>query len=159
MWVEWVWQGFLSGVTKVLGLWWLIPLFIAIQLLKDSGWLERLSGAMRPLLASLRLPGEAGLPVVAGLAVGLTYGAGVILQTAEAGRLTRRELTTACVFLGICHALIEETILFTAIGTNGLLLIAIRVVAGLAFGYAAARLLKLPGVRCAAAADQTEKIS
>lgn len=137
MWIQWIWEGFASGVMKVVALWWLVPLFILIQALKDSGWLGRMSGWMRPLLAPLRLPGDAGLPVVAGLAVGLTYGAGVILQTAEEGKLTRNELTVACVLLGICHAVIEETILFSAIGTNGFLLIGIRIVAGALFAYGA----------------------
>lgn len=135
MWLQWIWEGFASGVMKVASLWWLVPLFILIQALKDSGWLGRLSGLMRPLLAPLRLPGAAGMPVVAGLAIGLTYGAGVILQTAEEGKLSRNELTVACVFLGICHAIIEETILFSAIGTNGFFLIGIRFVTGALFAY------------------------
>ena len=141
MWMEWAWEGLVSGVMKIVALWWLLPLFVGIQLLKDSGWLGKLSGWMRPLLAPLRLPGDAGLPMVAGLSVGLTYGAGVIIQSAEEGKLTRNELTTTCVFLGICHALIEETILFSSIGTNGLLLMWIRIVVGLLFAYVVSHLL------------------
>lgn len=137
----WAWEGFLSGIDKIVALWWLVPLFIGIQLLKDSGWLARVSGKLKPALTPFRLPGDAGLPVAAGLAVGLTYGAGVILQTAEEGKLNRQELTVSCVFLGICHAVVEETILFTALGTNGLLLVGIRFVAGLLFAYLASRLL------------------
>jgi spore maturation protein SpmB len=141
MWLQWLWEGFVSGVEKVTTLWWLVPLFVVIQVLKDSGWLAKLSGWMRPVLAPLRLPGDAALPVAAGLAVGLTYGSGIILQTAEEGRLTRNELTVTCVFVGVCHAVIEETILFSAVGANGLLLLAIRVAAGLLFGYGASWLL------------------
>lgn len=141
MWMEWAWEGLISGVMKVVDLWWLVPLFIGIQLLKDSGWLGKLSGLMRPLLAPLRLPGDAGLPMVAGLGVGLTYGAGVIIQSAEEGKLSRDELTVTCVFLGICHALIEETILFSSIGTNGFLLAAIRIGVGLLVAFGVSRWL------------------
>lgn len=141
MWLQWIWEGFVSGALKLAELWWLVFLFIVIQLLKDSGWLEKASSKLKPLLAPLRLPNDAGLPVLAGLAVGLTYGAGVILQTAEEGRLTRNELTVACVFLGICHAVIEETILFSAIGVNGMFLVAIRFVLGVLIALGTSRYL------------------
>jgi hypothetical protein len=144
VWLEWLWQGFMSGLLKVVALWWLVPLFIAVQWLKDSGLLGKVSQWLAPLLSPLRLPGDAGLPVAAGLAVGLTYGAGVILQTAEEGKLNRSELTVTAVFLGICHALIEETILFSAAGTSGVLLITLRVVLGLFFAYGASLLLLRP---------------
>ncbi|HWI51270.1 MAG TPA: nucleoside recognition domain-containing protein [Symbiobacteriaceae bacterium] len=139
--LQWMWAGFVAGVMKIVDLWWLVLLFIAIQVLKDAGWLDRISRWMRPILAPLRLPGEAGLPVAAGLAVGLTYGSGVVLQAGEEGRLTRAELTVTCVFLGICHAVIEETILFSAAGTSGLLLVSVRAVAGLVFAFGASRIL------------------
>jgi hypothetical protein len=147
--LSWIWEGFVSGVMKVAGLWWLVLLFIAIQLLKDSGWLAKASRWMSPLLRPLRLPDEAGLPMIAGLAIGLTYGAGVILQTAEEGSLNREQLTVMCVFLGICHAVFEETILFTAAGSNGLLLVAIRFVTAVAFGYGLARIRLTAPVRVA----------
>ncbi|WP_158507017.1 nucleoside recognition domain-containing protein [Symbiobacterium thermophilum] len=139
MWLWWLWEGLLTGVRQVAGLWWLILLFIGIQILKDAGWLGRASRYMAPVLRPLRLPGEAGVPMAAGLGIGLTYGAGVLIQTAREGRLTRDELTVMCVFLGICHAIFEETVLFAAAGANGLLLLAIRLAAAALFGWLAAR--------------------
>jgi spore maturation protein SpmB len=139
--VQWLWEGFVAGVAKVATLWWLVPLFIVIQVLKDSGWLNKVSGWMKPILAPLRLPGEAGLPTVAAVTVGLTYGSGIILQTAEEGNLTRNELTVLCIFVGICHAIIEETILFSAVGVNGFMLLGIRFVTGALFGMVASWVL------------------
>lgn len=139
LYVTWLWDGLVAGLMKVVELWWLVPLFVVIQWLKDSGWLAKASRWMSPILRPLRLPDEAGLPIVAGLAVGLTYGAGVIIQTAEEGNLTRDQLTVMCIFLGICHAVIEETILFTAVGSNGFLLVGIRFVVAALFAYAVAR--------------------
>lgn len=144
MWLQWIWEGLVSGAQKVATLWWLVPLFIVIQVLRDSGWLEKASGRLKPLLAPLRLPGDASIPVLAGLTVGLTYGAGVILQTAEEGRLNRNELTVVCVLLGVCHAIIEETILFTAVGVNGLLLLLIRFGLGILFALGASRFMLAP---------------
>ncbi|HYG57130.1 MAG TPA: nucleoside recognition domain-containing protein [Symbiobacteriaceae bacterium] len=141
MWLTWLWEGFSAGVAKMVSLWWLIPLFIGIQLLRDGGVLGRLSRFLSPLLAPLRLPGDAGLPVVAGLTIGLTYGSGVIIQVVEEGKLNRDELTVVCVLLGVSHALIEETILLTSLGANGVLLVALRVLLAPTFAFVASRLL------------------
>lgn len=137
----WVWDGFVAGVMKIVGLWWLLPLFIALQILKDGGWLEKVSRLMGFVLRPLRLPGDAGLPMIAGLTVGLTYGSGIILQVGEEGKLTRNELTVACVALGCCHALVEETLLMTAAGASGVILIASRALTGLVCGLVASRIL------------------
>lgn len=154
LYLTWLWDGFVSGLLKVAELWWLVPLFVVIQWLKDSGWLAKASRLMAPILRPLRLPDEAGLPIVAGLAVGLTYGAGVIIQTAEEGNLTKDQLTVMCIFLGICHAVIEETILFTAVGSNGFLLVAIRFVVAAVMAYGVARWrLTAPGSAASAAGE------
>lgn len=141
IWLTWIWEGLAAGVMKVAALWWLVLLFVAIQILKDSGWLGKASRWMAPLLRPLRLPDSAGLPMVAGLVIGLTYGAGVLIQSAEEGNLSRDELTVLCIFLGICHAVIEETILFSAAGANGLLLLAVRFGSAAVCGLIAARLM------------------
>lgn len=143
---QWVWDGFVTGVMRIVALWWLLPLFIALQFLKDGGILQKISQWLGFILRPLRLPGDAGLPMIAGLTVGLTYGSGIILQVAEEGKLTRDELTVACVALGICHALVEETMLMTAAGASGLLLVGSRALFGLLFGLIASRLLLKPRV-------------
>jgi hypothetical protein len=141
IWWIWIWEGFLAGAHKVLTLWWLIPFFVVFQLLTDSGWLARLSRLMNPVLRPLRLPGEAAVPMVGTVVVGLTYGSGMLIQAAKEGKLSRNELTVICVTSGICHAVIEETVLFAAAGTSGTLVLAIRVAMGLLFGYGASYML------------------
>lgn len=141
IWLTWIWEGLVSGALKIAALWWLVLLFVAIQILKDSGWLDKASRWMAPLLRPLRLPDSAGLPMAAGLVIGLTYGAGVLIQSAEEGNLSRDELTVLCIFLGICHAIIEETILFAAAGANGLLLLLTRFGSAALFGVLAARFM------------------
>lgn len=152
--LTWMWEGAVSGVLAIVKLWWLLPLFVVIQILKDSGWLGRASRFMAPLLRPLRLPEAAGLPMAAGLTIGLTYGAGVLIQTAEEGSLSRREMTVLCIFLGICHAIVEETILFAAAGANGPLLLAVRFGMAAVFGVVAARVM-LPRTTAAAHAAKT----
>ena len=93
-----------------------IPLMILIEIIKDMNWLSYLSRAMTPLTRWMKLPGEAALPLVAGLVFGISYGAGIIIQAAREGTLDYRDIYMINLFLVICHSVFEDTILFAAIG-------------------------------------------
>jgi hypothetical protein len=132
--LTWIWEGLLSGLNKMLALWWVPLLLIGLQILKDSGWLLKLNRLTKPLLRFLRLPDEAGVPVVAAIGLGVTYGSGLIIQAAEEGEFTQAQMTVMVIFVGICHAVFEETALFYGAGANALLLLAIRFGAAFVFG-------------------------
>jgi hypothetical protein len=122
-----------STILKMIVL--IVPLLIAMECLKDMGWLEKISIRFQGVTRFLRLPGEAALGMIAGLFVGLILGSGVIMQITEEVKMTRTQLNTLFVFIGICHAVIEETILFTAIGANGIFILFSRVFTSLLFGF------------------------
>ena len=113
----------------------IIPLLIGIECLKDIGWLEKISARFQGVTRFLGLPGEAALGLIVGLFVGLLFGSGVIMQTTEEVKMTRTQINTMFVFIGICHAVIEETIVFTSIGANGVLVLLGRVLTSLVFGF------------------------
>jgi len=95
-----------------------IPLMVAIELFKHWNLIYRLTPLFRPLLRPLRLPDEALLPMVAGLFFGMAYGAGIIIQADRDGEVSKRDLFTVLLFLVICHSLIEDTLLFVAVGAD-----------------------------------------
>jgi spore maturation protein SpmB len=132
--MTWIWEGFLSGLSKMVALWWVPLLLIALQILKDSGWLLKLNRLAKPLLRYLHLPDEAAVPVVAGIGLGVTYGSGLIIQAAAEGDFTQAQMTVMIIFVGICHAIFEETALFFGAGVNGFLLLAIRFGSAFLFG-------------------------
>lgn len=113
----------------------IIPLLVAIECLKDMGWLEKISSRFQGVTRFLRLPGEAALGLIVGLFVGLLFGSGVIMQITEEVKMTRTQINILFTFIGICHAVIEETILFTAIGANGAIVLLGRVLSSLLFGF------------------------
>ncbi|HYF84230.1 MAG TPA: nucleoside recognition domain-containing protein [Clostridia bacterium] len=113
----------------------IIPLLIAIECLKDMGWLEKISARFRGVTKLLRLPGEAALGLIVALFVGLLFGSGVIMQINEEVKMTRTQMNILFAFVGICHAVIEETILFTAIGANGAIILLSRILSSLLFGF------------------------
>ncbi|KKM12763.1 hypothetical protein SY88_02485 [Clostridiales bacterium PH28_bin88] len=103
-----------------------LPFMVVMQVIKELNLLDRLSGVMAPLVRSLGMTKGAALPLLAGLVFGLSYGAGLIIQSARDGSMTRKDVFLVNVFLAICHSLFEDTLLFAAIGANGLLILGVR---------------------------------
>ena len=62
-----------------------IPLLIALEILKDSGLLQRISRKVEPALGGMYLTQASAPALVAGVFIGLIYGAGVLYQTRREG--------------------------------------------------------------------------
>jgi len=80
----------------------------------------------RRILAGLRMPPAAGAPLLAGLFLGIAYGAGIIIPSARERNLSKREILSLSLFLCTCHAVVEDTLLFVLVGAKGGWLVVIR---------------------------------
>ncbi len=105
-----------------------IPLMIGIEILKDFNILDKVSSFLNPLAKFLGISKESTLPLVIGLVLGLFYGAGVIIESAKEGELSKKDLYLLMIFLVACHSIFEDILLFVAIGANGWLLLSVRLV-------------------------------
>lgn len=76
---------------------------------------RRLEGVMRVL----GLSRDCSPPWVVANTLGLTYGAAVLKEEAETGRLTQADGDLLNHHLGISHSLLEDTLLFVAVGVPG----------------------------------------
>jgi hypothetical protein len=104
----------------------IIPLMVGVALLRDARLLDRAAGLLQPLMKRLKLSNRAAFPLLAGFFLGIVIGSGVIIAFAREGRLTKRDLTLVLVFLGICHSIVEDTMVFIALGANWWVLISTR---------------------------------
>ncbi|MGI6586644.1 MAG: nucleoside recognition domain-containing protein [Lutisporaceae bacterium] len=111
------------------------PLLIGIECLRDMGWMEKLSGKLGKVTGIIRLPGEAALGLIAGYSVGMVMGSGIIIQMKEEVEMTKVQLNTLFIFIGICHAVVEETIIFEAVGAKGVFVLLSRILTSLLFGF------------------------
>lgn len=109
----------------------IIPLMIVMELLKSFNILNIIAEKMQPLSKLLGITNKAVFPLMVGLLVGIAYGAGVIIESAEEGNLSKKDLYILMLFLSICHAVIEDTLLFVALGANLWLLFGIRLASAL----------------------------
>ncbi|MGD1969085.1 MAG: nucleoside recognition domain-containing protein [Desulfobacterales bacterium] len=106
----------------------IIPLMIVLALLTESRLLDRGVGFIQPVFQRLNLSTRVAFPFLAGLFLGIVFGSGVIISFAKDGTLTKRDLVVVLVFLGICHSIIEDTVVFAALGANWWVLISCRLV-------------------------------
>ncbi|BES65486.1 nucleoside recognition domain-containing protein [Gottschalkiaceae bacterium SANA] len=105
----------------------IIPLMIVMQVLKDYQWLDRLTRVLQPLGNKIGIRKDGLFPLLVGILFGISYGSGVIIQSVESGEMNEKDRLLVAVFLVLCHAVIEDTLLFAAVGANGYILLLTRV--------------------------------
>ncbi|MFZ5942493.1 MAG: nucleoside recognition domain-containing protein [Bacillota bacterium] len=114
----------LNTITQIAVI--VFPIMLVLRFARELNILNRVSSFFEPLTKRMYLSKEATFPLIVGTVFGLTYGAGVILQAAKEGRLTARDMFLTNVFLGLNHAIFEDTLVFAAIGANGWALLITR---------------------------------
>ena len=80
--------------------------------------------------------------IMAGLILGITYGAGILIHEAKTGNLSKFDLFYIATFLMICHSIIEDVLLFVIFGANGWIVAAVRLVMAFVFSYILVKIYK-----------------
>ncbi len=103
-----------------------IPLMVAIQIMKDLNWMELISQKMGPVTRFLGMSENTSFTLLSGLTFGLAMGAGVMIQAVREDGVSRKDATLAIIFLVSCHAVVEDTLIFIPLGIPVLPLLLIR---------------------------------
>jgi hypothetical protein len=93
-----------------------IPIVLALELARQHGLLARLRRPLAPAVRALGIDERGTEALLAGLFFGLVYGAGVIISRIEEEGLPRAQVDRICIALVLCHAIIEDTLLFAPVG-------------------------------------------
>jgi len=109
-------QGSIKSILQIATI--VIPLMVFIEIFKDLNLLYRLTAILTPLTRCIGLSPEARMPILAGLVFGISYGGGLIIDRAQTGKLSYRDIYIINLFLVICHSVFEDTLLFAAIGAK-----------------------------------------
>lgn len=116
-----------------------IPVMIVLELARDMKILDWIAERMAPMLRVFRLSPQAAFPLLVGIIFGIAYGAGVLIEEARSGRLSWKDIFLINVFLSVCHAVVEDTALFIAVGANGLVILLGRFIAAILITYLISR--------------------
>ncbi len=96
-----------------------IGLTFLSRVLEHYNVVGRISRFFRPILAVLGLPEKSAFLWVVANTLGLAYGAAVMFENVEEGKLDREKADLLNHHLVLSHSLLEDTLLFVAIGVGG----------------------------------------
>lgn len=81
----------------------------------------------------------------AGTILGITYGAGILISEYENATMSTKDIWFVGTFLMICHAIIEDTLLFVIFGANPWVIVGLRVFFAAVFAIIIARAISRVG--------------
>ncbi|ASN04750.1 nucleoside recognition domain-containing protein [Virgibacillus necropolis] len=119
-----------------------IPLMIIMQFLREKGWLTKFSNGLAPFTKLLGMEKNTSMTLVAGLTIGLAYGAGLMIQAVKEDNVSKRDMYLALIFLVSCHAVVEDTLIFIPLGIPVWPLLAIRLITAILLTMAVSLLWK-----------------
>ncbi|MDQ7728953.1 nucleoside recognition domain-containing protein [Halomonas sp. SpR8] len=96
----------------------ILVLIVLLKLLKKLGLERWIHLCLLPLLKLLGIGRSAANVTVIGFTLGLSYGAGLLIRDVQNGVLSKRDSTLALCFLGLCHSVIEDTLLILMLGAD-----------------------------------------
>ena len=99
----------------------ILPLTISYEFLK-----HKQSQIEKIRFSILGITHNGLVPLITVIIIGLTYGAGIIIYSIRTSNINKREAFLILLFLSVCHAMIEDTLIFVVIGANGFVLIGFR---------------------------------
>ncbi len=106
----------------------IVPLMVIYEFLQSSNTFKKILNALHFILKPLGFSEHASVSMLTGIFLGITYGSGILLAQSEKNMLTKIDITLTAVYLSMCHAVIEDTLVFVAIGGNGFYILGTRII-------------------------------
>ncbi len=116
----------------------IFALLAVMRLLEHLGLMAWLTQRLKPFLSILGMHQDAAPVTLIGMVLGLSYGGSLIIKEARSGRLKPQDVFLSLVLMGLCHSLIEDTLLMAVVGGHwsailwARLIFSVLVVAGVA---------------------------
>lgn len=117
-----------------------MPLIVFLEWAKTRRWFSRFIVSSEPVFKPIGFRPQSLFPLLIGILFGISYGAGVLIPQARSGELDRKQVFLIGAFLSVCHAIVEDTLLFVALGGNGLIIVGVRILMALLVVFALSRL-------------------
>ena len=93
-------------------------LLAIMEILKKVGIIDWVNKKFSPVMGILGIDPGLSLTCIVGLTMGISYGSGLIIKETRGGNYSERDLFLVAVFMSLCHALIEDTLLMIPLGAK-----------------------------------------
>lgn len=111
----WAWDQVVSLATMFLVI---LVLMTLMRLLRRLGVIRLLERLLAPVLRMLGMTPAATEITMVGMMMGVGYGGGLIIRHANSGTIPKRDVLFSLALMGLCHSLIEDTLLMAALGAH-----------------------------------------
>lgn len=91
-------------------------IIVAMRLFRLIGLLDLLERILAPVLPLFGMTRQAAPLTVVGMVMGIGYGGALITREIAGGKLGREEVFNSMALMGLCHGLVEDTLIMMAIG-------------------------------------------
>jgi len=91
-------------------------ILVAMRFLKAFGLLGMLEKLLAPVLPVFGMSEHAAPVTVVGMIMGIGIGGALIIRETSTGKMSREEVFNSMALMGLCHGLVEDTLLMVAIG-------------------------------------------
>jgi hypothetical protein len=113
-------QSWAIGELKSYGviLLFIFSLLFLMKILKVLGIINIITKGLSPLLRLMGIGEGVATIAIIGLMLGVVYGGALIINESKSESIDKRDIFYCLGLMGLCHSLIEDTILMLALGSN-----------------------------------------
>lgn len=106
----------------------IVSLTVAQRILADLGVIRGVSKFFRPLLHVFGLPAKTSFLWIVSQTLGLAYGAAVMMEEKESGKVEKRELDLLNHHVAVSHSNVEDLLLFVTVGASVFWMLFLRII-------------------------------
>lgn len=94
-------------------------LMLLLRILKKVGIIDLITRALNPFLKFLGIGKDVSTIALVGLTLGVVYGGALIIDEVKSNpAIPKKDIFYAMVLMGLCHSIIEDTILMMSLGAT-----------------------------------------
>jgi len=94
-------------------------LMLLLRILKKIGVIDLITRALNPFLKFLGIGKEVSTIALVGLTLGVVYGGALIINEVKTNpKIPKKDIFYAMALMGLCHSVIEDTILMVSLGAS-----------------------------------------
>ena len=105
-----------------------VPIMVVLELFEGTRSFRAVVRAWARVVKHVGLDERSAAPTLVGFLFGLAYGGGVIVRDVRRHDLGRRQVFIMSVFLSMVHAVVEDSLIFIALGASIFWVIVYRIV-------------------------------
>ena len=104
-----------------------VPIMVVLELSEGTRPFRALTRAWARIVRHVGLDESSAAPTLVGFLFGLAYGGGVIVRDVRRHDLSRRQVFIMSVFLSMVHAIVEDSLVFIALGASFFWIVVYRI--------------------------------